>query len=409
MPLTVAALAAVGALASYGGTNINPALQYYQAFLLAPDLPAADRDYLATNMWRGQRLPDRFGSLVSRFGNQFEAVRRAVQATAPCDWGIDQSAGPYTLLPQLGRVRGVIQNARLRAMWALQQGRQADACEDLLAGLTLARRASSDRTLISILVQIAGENIVCGAIAENFYQLNADSLKQLAAGFDAAPPRGTMSTGIAMEKSLSHDWLKRRIMELQRTNPAPDAATMALLHEVYPDVRDSDGAQETSSTWRQLNDVTGGSSAGALRLLEEEEPLFDRLAKIAELPVAEYEQQVTRFAAELRQSKNPLVAETFPAIEKARPREFGILAELAMVRAAIEYRLNGPDGLQKVIDPCGSGPFELQRFVFEGVERGFQLKSAYAGRGFPEVMIFVERDGPAFNVNGRNAGKAATQ
>jgi len=40
------------------------------------------------------------------------------------------------------------------------------------------------------------------------------------------------------------------------------------------------------------------------------------------------------------------------------------------------------------------------------VDRGFELKSAYAGRGFREVLIFVEKDGPPFLVNGKNAGQA---
>lgn len=77
-----------------------------------------------------------------------------------------------------------------------------------------------------------------------------------------------------------------------------------------------------------------------------------------------------------------------------------------MVRAAVEYKVNGEPGLQDVSDPCGKGPFSFQRFLFEGVDRGFELKSAYAGRGFREVLIFVQKDGPPFLANGKNAGQA---
>jgi hypothetical protein len=77
-----------------------------------------------------------------------------------------------------------------------------------------------------------------------------------------------------------------------------------------------------------------------------------------------------------------------------------------MVRAALEYKLRGEPGLQRVTDPFGQGPFAFRRFVFDGVDRGFELKSAYAARGFQEVLIFVEKDGPPFQVNGKNAGKA---
>jgi hypothetical protein len=76
-----------------------------------------------------------------------------------------------------------------------------------------------------------------------------------------------------------------------------------------------------------------------------------------------------------------------------------------MVRAAVEYKLQGTAGLQRVADPYGQRPFTLERFVSQGVDRGFKLKSAYEGRGFPEVLIFVEKDGPPFRVNWKNAGE----
>jgi len=81
-----------------------------------------------------------------------------------------------------------------------------------------------------------------------------------------------------------------------------------------------------------------------------------------------------------------------------------------MVRAAVEYKLHGEAGLKSVMDPFGNGPFAFQRFEFKGVDRGFELKSAYAGAGAPFVLIFVEKQGPAFQITGPNAGKEiATQ
>jgi hypothetical protein len=70
------------------------------------------------------------------------------------------------------------------------------------------------------------------------------------------------------------------------------------------------------------------------------------------------------------------------------------------VQAAVEYKLNGEAGLRKVQDPWANGPFAFRRFIFEGVDRGFELKSAYKGQGFEDTMIFVEKQGPAFSVNG---------
>src|ERR1043165_7753019 len=128
-------------------TDINPALLYGRAFLLAPDLSQADSDYLLnTNNWQGQRLPERVGKLLAQYDNEFKLIRQAAHCTVPCDWGIDMSAGPATLLPGLARVKAVSVMTKLRVPWHLQNGREADACDELLAAFALARNASRHGT-----------------------------------------------------------------------------------------------------------------------------------------------------------------------------------------------------------------------------------------------------------------------
>ncbi len=411
--ICLALLIVAGAAAAVSGepfrTDINPALIYYRAAQLAPDWSPADRDYLFANDWRGQKLPERFGALVARYDNEFKLVRQAAHATVPCDWGVDLGAGPFTLLPHLARNRAIAQAARLRAMWALQQGRPADARDDLLAAFALGRNSATDGMMISALVQIAIENTVCSTVAENFHQLSPETLKQLADGFAAAPPRWTMAACIPVEKLSFPDWLVGRILELQKENPGNDAKVMAELHELLTFI-EAAGEGETDPTqpnhWEQVTKAAGGASEGVLKLLRQMDPLYQRLAAIMALPPSEFENQIKPFNAEIEHSPNPFVLLSFVAGEKARSKEFSILAELAMVRAAVEYKLHGEPGLQSVTDPCGQGPFAFERFVFEGVDRGFFLKSAYEGRGFQEVLIFVEKAGPPFQVTGKNAGLA---
>jgi len=410
LSLLVVTGAAVGVSGEPFRTDINPALLYYQASQVAPDLSAADRDYLFANDWRGQKLPARFGELVARYDNQFKLVRQAAQATVPCDWGVDMSAGPATMLPHLARNKAIAQAARLRAMCDLQQGRPADARDDLLAALALGRNSSRDGTLIGALVQVAIENIVCATVAENFHQLSSETLKQLADGLDAMPARGTMAACMTTEKRLFHDWLVSKILDLRKANPGNEAKVMAAIHEQLLVVLDLPEEGQTNQNqpnhWDQVTTAAGGTSEGMLKLLSDYESLYQRAAVMLALPHLEYEDQMKQFLAEVQRSSNPLVSLTFPAIWKARTKEFAILAELAMVRAAVEYKLHGDAGLQSVTDPCGQGPFGFERFVFQGVDRGFELKSAYDGRGFPEVLIFVEKDVTPFQVNGRNSGQA---
>lgn len=394
------------ALTSGGGafrTDINPALLYGQAFLLAPDLAQGDSDYLSTNNWQGQKLPERVGTLLAGYDNQFKLVRQAARSTAPCDWGIDMSAGPATLLPGLARAKAVAVTTRLRVPWHLQNGRQDEARDDLLAAFALARNVSRDGTLISTLVQIAMEAINCSTIAANFGRFSPETLKQLVDGLDTLPVRRTVAECLPTEKAFFHDWTCRKILELQQQNPANDAKVMEGIHQFLGLEEPLEGKADL---WQRLTQASGGTSEGVLKLLREREQVYDRAALLLSLPYREYKSQVKAFSEEIEKSPNPFVNESTPGFLKSRQREFRILATLAMVRAAIEYKLRGEPGLKSVSDPCGQGPFAFRRFSFERVDRGFELKSSFDMANNKAVLIFVEKEGPPFQVDGNYPGRA---
>ena len=387
------------------GTGINPALTYYRAFLLAPDLAPVDRDFLYAHEIAGEILPDKFGELMGRYDAQFSLARRATRSTTACDWGLEQSAGPSTLMPHLARAKAVAQTARARAMWALQKGRPTDASDDLVAAFVLGRNVSRDGTAISALVQMAIEAIICNAVAENFWQFTPDALQRLVAGFEAAPARGTVSAAIPTEKTFFRDWAVRKIRELQQQYASNDARVMDGIHELMVP-KNPETASLENDLWGRLIKASGGTSDGVLRLLDERERDYQKLAVVLGLPYAEYEKQAKDLSAEFEASSNPFLSAGGPSFLKARTREFRILATVNMVRAAIEYKLHGESALRNVNDPCGNGPFSFQRFIFEGVDRGFELRSALSlDAADSGVLIFVETKGPPFRVSGAQVGK----
>jgi hypothetical protein len=390
----------------------NPALRYYRAFLLAPDVSESDMDYLASNNLWSVTLPTQFGDLVARYDPEFKLVRQAGQLSGPCDWGIDFSQGPNTLLPQLARCKGVMVGARYRVAWHLQNGRQEEARDDLLAAFVLARNISRDGTLISVLVQIAAESIGADIIAENFGKFTPQTLEELVRGIDAAPTEGTAAASIAFERIAFHGWFLNKIEELQRANPGNEPKVMAGIRDLLVDYEGHE--PEDSQTpgprlWERIARAGGNTSDGIVRLLRQEDLAYDRLAKIMALPFSQFGPQAKPFAAEFDREMNPMIARGLTAYLKARQREFRLQTWMAMVHAAVEYRLHGESGLLSVKDPCGQGPFSFERFMFEGADRGLRLESEYHGSGFPEVMIFVDKGGRPFFYVGPYAGKGREQ
>ena len=413
-------------------THINPALLYYQAFLVAPDMSEADHEYLVYNEWQGQQLPARFGELMARYDNEFKLLRQAARSTAPCDWGIDMSDGPATLLPHLARTKATVLTARLRALWFLQQGRQAEARDDLLAAFVLGRNVSRDGTLISTLVQHAMAAISCRNMAEVFGRFSTDNLQGLLDGIKAAPPPRSAAECVATETAFFQDWTRREIQELHQANPGNDPQVMVGIHEMLANaLNPHEGPQDAQPNqtrmsggtrvaqagmprydqsgradwWTRLAQAAGGTSGGVVKLIGDLDSFEQKLAAILVLPHGEYEDQMARFKAETQSSPNPIPALLLPSWEHARPKELRAMAAVGMVRTAVQYKLHGLAGLQTETDPWSQGPFGFRRFIFQGVDRGFELTSAYPLNPWPEVLIFVEKNGPPFHVDGRLAGQ----
>lgn len=391
-------------------TDINPALRYYQGYLLSKGISQADTDYLTTNDWRGQKLTGHFKTAIAAHNNEFKAYQQAAQAQVPCNWGVDLSEGPLALLPGLAPAKGAAQIARLRILSELQSGKQDDARNDLLATFALAHNVSQDGTLISALVQIAMEQMMIACIAENYHLFTPETLKQVADGFDLAPARGTMARSVLAERNGFYGWFVHKVQDIQSRHPGDEAGAIAEIRQVFHETMDSGGDGDTSkpgqtSTTDRILTASGGTTTGLLRLFAELPPLYDQALQIMQLPPAEFEVQIKGFNAQIQNSPNPLVKEFFPSFEKCKIKEIAVLVKLAMLRAAVEYRINGQAGFRNVADPAGRGPFDFQRVQVNGVDRGFKLTSSYAGRGTPEVLIFVEKDGAAINVDGPHAGE----
>lgn len=386
-------------------TDINPGLRYLEAFLLGQNVPRATRDTLLTNDWTGQRLSGKEGEMLSGYNQEFRLLRAAAQATVPCDWGLDMSEGPELLLPHLAQAKAASQIVQLRAMWDLQNGKQAEARDDLLAVLALARNISRDGTLISVLVQIAMENILISTVAQNYYEFTPETLQQIARGFADAPPRGTVAESINTGERSFVGWFAQKVREARDQHPGDEAAALASLHKLFDNAVGSGDGQNTGFADKVFR-AAGGTTDGLERLINELPPLYDHATKVMSLPPDQFVQEMKLLTIQIQNSPNPLIAELFPALTKSRSKEFSILGKIEMLHAAVEYKLHGEAGFNAVMDPLGNGPFKFEPFFYQGARRGFKVSSPYSGAAWPQAMIFVEKPGPVFQIAGPHIGEA---
>jgi len=382
---------------------INPALLYWQAFAVMPDLSDEEQKHLFESEWRNRPMDNRAGEIARRFDQSFQIVRNAATSTAPCDWGIDFSAGPNAMLPQLAKAKRLTQASVLRARWWVQNSRPEAARDDLVATFVMGRNLSRDQVLISGLVQIAIENIVTGHVAQQWPLLDVETVGSILEGIDQAPARGTMAACIRMEKEAFYDWLMRRLAELQSEFPADESRALRAASGLI------DGMISEAGQPRALGaavvQAAGNSMTGLIQYAGQLEPFYGEMERTMSLPYAQYPPAIDDLQARIAGHSNLLLREFFPAVLKVRLKEFRATARLAMLKAAHAIRADPVDGLNQVSDPFGAGPFEYSRFVLDGVDRGFKLKSQLKIPEFDEVMIFAETSGPAFYIDGPKAGQ----
>ena len=385
-------------------SDINPALIYWKAFAVLPDLSPPDRDYLLKTDWTGKRLDDRSLSLLRQYDNTYRELRNAVLSNSDCDWGLDLSQGPQALLPYLSRARSTAQIACLRAQSALQSGAESDAIDELVAEFFLARNLSRDGTILSALVQTSIENTLISFVAENFYQFSNAALQKLESGIEATPARGTLRNSLETEQQAFAGWFIDKLQAIRAANPLNESQVLAEIKKLYNEVSPSEGEQDADFANRWIASA-GGTSEGVLTSLKAIQPYYTEMDQILQLPYAQYLPAIQAFDQKVARDPNLIVAKILPAISKAKNKEWVIQVKLAMFQAAIAYRLNGQDALKNALDPATGDAFDFQTFQLNALNRGFSLSSHIAPRGFNEIMIFVENAGPAFYVEGPNAGK----
>ena len=360
-------------------TDVNPALLYWQAFSTLPDYKTGDGQYLGPDWAKG--TPDAGAADVAgRYDGTSKILRRAAATKAPCDWGNDLSDGPATVLPNVAKIRRVAQAMALRTRVALDEGREAEAKNDLIALLYLGRRSAIDGALVQVMIGMSVEDMIVSFTAGHLHEFTSATLRGLSTAFDEGPRRITVADAVRVERVAFYGWMLDQVEAFRAAHPGDDAKVLEDFRELMR--RNIDGGND--ATANRIIDASGATAAGLLSYIKQVAPVYDAMGKVTTAPHDQLDQSIEEFAAMKESNTNLLVRYLIPNITRARSKELESIARLAMLKAAIAYKTGGDDAFRQIRDPFGDGPFERSGTA----DDGFELRSKLAAQNTKASMDF---------------------
>jgi len=356
----------------------NAALKYWQAFAQLPKLTDAQEHKLNAE-YLTMPLDAHAREIVTKADYALRMMHRAA-ALPRCDWGLDYEEGIELLLPHAQAARTLSTLACLRARIRFEDGQYADATEDIVDAMAVGRHVSTDGTLITVLVNYAVEYRTGETLALYLPKLNAEMIKSLKARLGALPLSGTPAKGLVpFEEQAGLDWLIRKIKEQK------DKESLLAFVSTYCSRR-GDSPEQSRERGRAFVEECGGTSDGVVKMAEETRPCYTLTAKMLELPLDQFEKEF-----ELESSKragNPVFKTLFPSASSLRRSQARADVRRALLAAALDVQLEGPDALKNHPDPVTGGPFEM--VAFEG---GFELRSKFKPADDKPWALIVGRRG----------------
>jgi hypothetical protein len=296
-----------------------------------------------------------------------------------CDWGIGPEEGIYVRFPNGAAARVLSTLAALRARIRFEEGRNGEAIDDIVAGLTLGRHSTLAGTNIMLLVGYAIEHHLTETLARYLPKLDGKTLMELKSRLAALPPGVNTATALGSEEKFYLDWFVRKVKEAKDTESL--VTTLAFVN-IPPEGK----AAAARDQARALVEDCGGTVEGVRKFAEETRPSYRLMAEKLKLPLDEFEKEFDREHS--KQAGNPVFKIFFPAIVNVRRAEARLEIRRALLAAAIAVQVDGRDVLKNHLDPVSGGPFE-----YEVAEGGFELRSKLKSRDDKPVALIVGQRG----------------
>jgi len=331
-------------------------------------------------------VSDEIKPVLSRFETALHEMHRA-RSVAPCDWQLDESAGPHLLLPHLQKARDLNRAANLRARLRFASGESDKAVADLLDVLKMARDCGSSPIMISFLVDVAIEMNVTETLAANLPKLKPDQLDQLAASLKQLPPSTTLVECVQWEARTFGGWLERTAeAEAKKLNdPKAGFKLLTAIHMAMGDEASLKPSADNPNARKLVELRQSATVADVRESLKRMQTDYQEMAKIVALSAPEKAKRYLQFEEELNSSQKAANHESLlrhfsvtllPTSSRVYDRSVQLQIRRDLMELAVQVQRHGPDALKSA---------SRIKVEYHKTETGFELQSPFGDK--TEVLV----------------------
>ena len=356
-----------------GDLAANAALMYWQAFATMPKLSDAEQNQLADAL--NKPLDARVKETVAQADYSLQMMHDGAKLPR-CEWNMAEEQGVYLRLPNGAAARVLCNLACLRARMRIEEGKQKEAVDDLVAAVIMGRHASYAGTNIMLLSGYALEHRVYETLAQQLPKLDAKTIRYIKERLAALPAGMTPAATMQTEEKLFLDWFIRTVKQTKDKDSLVALLAPLFLSEGKPD------AKELEKKAREFLEASGGTTDGVIKYADETRASYKLIEDKLQLPLAEFEKVFEQESA--KQANNPVYKVFFPAMANVRRAIARMEVRRALLLAALDIQIEGQGALKNHVDPVMGGQFEYVPF-----EGGYELRSKLKGRDDKPVSLTV--------------------
>ena len=342
--------------------DANPALYYWQAWALFPDLNETEKSAvngLGAGLSAGAR-----DALAEKFERSLTLMRRAARSGAACDWGAEIGDGPAMVAPHVAKIRTAARVALFSAEVRRQGGNSSGSVEDIVAAMAVGRATGADAWLGGVGVSALVERTALLFAGERLAVLSPADRRVLIAGLKRLPPGARVADAAETERRLVVEWGLSRLDEARRGTPEDRPARMDAARRALGTTMFSNDA-EGDAEWKRITAATGGTWEGLRGAFQSLDAYYRDLVAIGRAGVGELDALQESLERRVREGGHALapgiLTSLVPYTATTRRRELENEARRALLVAAVDLLEQDGKGTPAHVDPLSGRPVVVER------------------------------------------------